>query len=88
MNQTFQPDDSQAAYQRVLKVKKVHESRLMSKPDVVGVGVGKSGDDFVLVVLVKKISSRPLHPEERIPDEIEGVKVEIRQIGQPGAQQN
>jgi hypothetical protein len=87
MNQPAQPDESQAAYQKVLKVKKVYEPRLMSIPNVVGVGVGKSGDEFVLVVLVKKMVSHPLRPEERIPIEIEGVKVEIRQIGQPGAQQ-
>ena len=88
MNQASQPDESQAAYQKVLKVKKAYESRIMSKPDVVGVGIGTTGDDFILVVLVKKMSSHPLRPEESIPNEIEGVKVEIRQIGQPGAQQD
>jgi len=88
MKQVSQQDESQAAYQRVLKVKKTHEPRLMSKPNVVGVGVGKSGGDFVLVVLVTTISSHALSSEEDIPDEIEGVKVEIRQIGQPGAQQD
>jgi hypothetical protein len=60
----------------------------MSKPNVIGVGVGKTGDDYVLVVLVKKIVSLPLRPEERIPVEIEGIKVEIRQVGQPGAQRD
>jgi hypothetical protein len=88
MNQPDQPDASQVAYQKVLKVKKIYEPRLMSTPNVVGVGVGKSGDVFVLVVLVKKMVSHPLRPEERIPIEIEGVKVEIRQIGQPSAQQD
>jgi hypothetical protein len=60
----------------------------MSKPNVVGVGVGKSGDDFVLVVLVTTISSLTLNSDEHIPDEIEGVKVEIRLIGRPSAQQD
>ena len=83
-----QPDESQAAYERVLKVKMASEARLMAKPDVVGVGVGKTGDEFVLVVLVKEMPSRRLRPDQRIPDKIEGVKVEIRQIGQPGAQQD
>ena len=87
MNQPAQPEESQAAYQKVLHIKKAYEARLLSKPDVIGVGVGKSGDEFVLVVLVKKMVSHPLRADERIPIEIEGVKVELRQIGQPGAQQ-
>ena len=88
MNQADQPDESQAKYLNVLRIKKANEPGLMSKPNVVGVGIGKTGDDFILVVLVKKIASHPLHPEDRIPEEIEGVTVEIRQIGQPGAQQD
>jgi len=88
MNQAIQPDESQAPYQKVLQVKRAYETGLMSKPNVIGVGVGKTGDDFVLVVLVKKMATRILRPAESIPDEIEGVKVEIRQIGQPGAQQD
>jgi len=88
MNRASQPDETQPAYQKVLKVKKAHESRLMAKLNVVGVGVGKNGDDFVLDVLVREMTSRPLRPQDSIPDEIDGVKVEIRQIGQPTAQQD
>ena len=85
MNRKASPDDAQAAYQKVLKVKKAQESRLMARSNVVGVGVGKSGEEYVLVVLVSQITARV---EESLPDEIEGVKVEIRVIGRPSAQQD
>jgi hypothetical protein len=88
MNQAVSPDESQAAFQKALHVKKTYEASLMAKPGVIGVGIGKTGDDFVLVVLVTHIAALSLHPRQRIPDEIEGLKVEIRQIGQPGAQQD
>jgi hypothetical protein len=88
MKQTAQSDESQDEYLKVLKIKSVYERRLMAMANVVGVGVGKAGENFILVVLVKQQGRKTIHPKEDIPNEIEGVKIEIRQIGQPGAQQN
>lgn len=66
---------------------------LMQKKNVVGVGVGLSkvaGDftqDPALVVLVeKKVPLDELSEKDRIPSEIEGIKVDVQIVGQISAQ--
>ena len=61
---------------------------LMHKQHVVGVGVGlaqESGvytQEVALVVMVdKKVSSDELHPEDHIPDELDGVRVDVQETG-------
>jgi hypothetical protein len=77
------------ALQRVLAVKARHESELMRKSNVVGVGVGfreKAGhltDEIALVVnVIRKLPSSQLAPEDFVPREIEGVPVDVREIGE------
>jgi hypothetical protein len=77
------------AIQQAMAVKARHESQLMQKANVVGVGIGfreRSGrltDEVALVVNVtRKLSSDQLAPEDLIPREIEGVPVDVREVGE------
>jgi hypothetical protein len=66
-----------------------YTDELMRKPNVVGVAVGlaKEGDqltnDIALVVLVnKKVPFDQLAPEERIPGQLDGVRVDVQEVGE------
>ena len=77
------------AYQKALAVKRAHEHELLEKPNVVGVGVGlrqKDGiltDIVALVVMVdRKLSTAQLDLEGLIPVEIDGVPVDVQEVGE------
>lgn len=74
---------------QVQAVKQSHESDLMSKANVVGVGVGyrqkegKPTDQLGLIVLVeRKQPPAELAPQDLIPQQIEGVPVDVQEVGQ------
>lgn len=74
---------------RVQEVKQLHEADLMSKANVVGVGVGyrqkegKPTDQLGLIVLVeRKQPPAELSPQDMIPKQIEGVPVDVQEVGQ------
>jgi hypothetical protein len=80
---------NEEALQRVLAVKARYESELMRKANVIGVGVGfreKSGhltDEITIVVNVThKLPYGQLAPEDFVPREIEGIPVDVREIGE------
>jgi hypothetical protein len=61
---------------------------LMSKPNVVGVGIGlaKECDEYtaepaIVVMVEKKVPEEELAPEARIPPTIEGVRVDVQEVG-------
>jgi hypothetical protein len=73
-------------------VQKKYSDMLLKIPHVVGVAVGlekKGGaytSDVCLVVMVdKKRSAAELAPNEVIPSELDGVKVDVQEIGIPTA---
>lgn len=75
--------------ERAQRVKQGHESELMSKANVVGVGVGfrqKGGQqtqDVSLVVMVeKKVPPSQLSAQDLVPAEIDGVPVDVQEVGQ------
>ena len=83
----------QAAFDRVKIVKQNYERELMSKANVVGVGIGfrqKGGlrtDTVVLVVMVeKKVPGSQLAPGDLIPAEIDGVQIDVQEVGKIRAQ--
>ena len=87
-NGAGQEDAVQTAYQRARQVMAVHQDELLAKPNVVGVGVGfreRRGartDAVAIVVMVShKVPRERLAPEELIPGEIEGVPVDVQQVG-------
>lgn len=73
---------------RAVRVKQVYESDLLAKANVLGVGVGlrqrsgKTAAGVAVVVLVRrKVPVSQLAPQDRIPSEIEGVPVDVQEVG-------
>ncbi len=86
------PSNAETAYQRAQIVKRTHAESLLKMANVVGLGVGlrqrdgKLTDEVALIVLVRqKHPIDHLHPEEQIPASIEGVPVDVQEIGEPHA---
>ena len=73
---------------RIQAVKNKYEKRLLRKKNVVGVGVGlrqRAGeltDEVVLTVMVRqKQPATNLRPRDRIPAELDGVPVDVQEVG-------
>jgi hypothetical protein len=80
---------SDEALQQAIAVKARHESQLMQKANVIGVGVGYrerggklTGEVALVVNVTRKLPRYRLDPEDFIPNDIEGVPVDVREIGQ------
>jgi hypothetical protein len=81
------------AYERAERVRDEYQAELMGKSNVVGVGVGlreRGGDytsEVVVVVFVsRKLPAAQLNPDDLIPPEIDGVPIDVQEIGEIGAQ--
>jgi len=81
--------DTQTDLEKVKAVKRAHENELMAKANVVGVGVGlreKGGvrtKSVALVVMVsKKMPRSQLAAQDVIPSQIEGVPVDVQEVGE------
>jgi len=82
-------DSSRVEYELVKSVKEAHERELLAKQNVVGCGVGykfvdgKRTDKLAIVVMVrKKTPEGLLELEEIIPREIDGVPVDVQEVGE------
>lgn len=76
------------ALARIQEVKRRWEGALLRKANVVAVGIGyrqrggRLTDELCLVVSVRrKVPPDELRPEDRIPAEIEGVPVDVQEVG-------
>lgn len=84
--------ESQASDDALVRAKRVraeHEEDLLSKPNVVGVGIGivhragKSTSEIGIIVMVeKKVARIQLAETERVPGEIDGVRVDVQEVGE------
>ena len=81
------------SFDKVRAVKRAHEKMLLSKPNVVGVGVGfrvqagQRTDSLAIVVMVnRKLPANQLTDDDLFPDEIEGVPVDVQERGELRAQ--
>ena len=86
--------ESDERTRQALRVKQIHEADLMAKANVLGVGVGlrqKDGQgqaEVAVVVLVRrKVPAAQLDPADRIPAEIEGVPIDVQEVGDVQARQ-
>jgi len=80
---------------RIQAVKARYEADLMKKANVVGVGIGLRmrhgrpvGGPALIVNVTHKVPSEELHPDDRIPDMLDGVRVWVEPIGEVKAQQS
>lgn len=84
--------DLKAETERILAVKDIHEDDLLSKANVVGVAIGfrqkngQSTDTLALVVMVSsKVPESTLSPEDQIPVSIDGIPIDVQEIGEISA---
>ena len=75
--------------QKAIQVKRAHQAELMAKANVVGVGVGfrqvggERTETVALVVMVaRKLPAAQLAPKDVLPKEIEGVPVDVQEVGE------
>lgn len=73
---------------RVRTVKATHERELLQKPNVVGVGIGRrkkagksTGELSIVVSVSQKVPVDRLEPDEVIPSDLEGVPVDVQEVG-------
>ncbi len=85
--------EADRSFSRAQEVRKKHQAALLRRPNVVGVGVGlrkragASTGEVALVVLVsRKLPQAQLAQEDQLPKEIEGVPVDVQEIGEVRAQ--
>jgi hypothetical protein len=83
----------QEEIEKIRRVRKKHTPRLMKKANVVGVGVGyrrqagQQTDELALVVMVsRKMPVNILSARDVIPAEIDGVPVDVQELGEIRAQ--
>lgn len=72
---------------RVAAVRAGQEARLLGYPNVVGVGEGlRGGTPALLVFVTHKVPAAQLAPAELLPDEIDGVPIDVVPVGEVRAQ--
>lgn len=83
----------QEEIEKIRRVRRKHTARLMKKANVVGVGVGyrrqagQQTDELTLVVMVsRKVPVNILSARDVIPAEIDGVPVDVQELGEIRAQ--
>jgi hypothetical protein len=64
---------------RVRAVKRLHEQRWLACKGVVGVGIGQRSDGNPHIVV--SVEAEPERIRREIPEQVEGVEVEIRVTG-------
>jgi hypothetical protein len=75
-------------YAHVKAVKDAHLQELLAYPNVVGVGIGhrtvggvRTGQVAVVVMVSSKEPAAGLPPEALLPHELEGIPVDVQEIG-------
>lgn len=70
-----------------------YEEMLLRLPNVVGVGVGlvyrrgsPTGEIGLVVMVERKLPAAQLAPEDRIPSELDGIRVDVQEVGVISAQ--
>jgi hypothetical protein len=81
--------EPQVTQERAQAVKQAHEHELLSKPNVVGVGVGyrkkdgrQTGQIGLIALVRRKVPLSQLAAEEIIPGVIAGVPVDVQEVGE------
>lgn len=83
----------EADLKRVRAVLARHEAELLSLPNVIGVGVGmrqvgdqSTGEAAIVVLVRRKLAPESLPEGGLAPSELEGVPVDVQEIGEISAQ--
>jgi hypothetical protein len=84
-----QASSKQAQVSKAQAARQKYEQMLLAKANVVGVGIGlrhtggRRTDELGLVVMVReKLPAELLSPEDVIPHEVDGVPVDVKEVGE------
>jgi hypothetical protein len=79
----------QADYDRVREVKEAYGEQLMALPNVVGLGIGlrhvggePTGEVALVVLVSRKLPAVQLEDAGILPQQIEGVPVDVQEVGE------
>jgi hypothetical protein len=85
--------DTRSQFERAQAVKQLYETELLNKANVIGVGMGlkhirgqRTDAPAIVVMVTNKVPGHMLAPEDVIPHEIEGIPVDVKEIGDVEAQ--
>jgi hypothetical protein len=77
-----------SAYEHARQVLRTHQAELMAKENVVGCGVGlrqvqgvRTGEVALVVMVSRKLPHHELNPQDILPAELEGVPVDVQEVG-------
>jgi hypothetical protein len=77
-----------SAHSEARKILNIHRDVLMSKANVIGVGIGfrpaKGSDERELAIVVmvsQKLPKSKLAKDDLIPQDLEGIRVDVREVG-------
>lgn len=89
MSEQSHRDSEQEQLARVQAVKRAHEAALMARANVVGVGVGlvhrggaATGDVGIVVMVSRKRPASQLSAADLVPRELDGVPVDVQEVGE------
>jgi len=81
--------ERQQAIDRALAVKEKVKEDLLSRANVIGLGIGlktvggeQTGEIALVVLVSRKLPPADLAARDRLPSEIEGVPIDVRQVGE------
>lgn len=80
--------DSHSAYQRAEQIRQRYQADILTKANVVGIGVGlrsregKLTEEVAIIVMVTQKQTRTeLADEDLVPRNLEGVPVDVQEVG-------
>jgi hypothetical protein len=81
------------AFAKAQKVRRKHENELLAKANVIGVGVGMrkcegvlTGEVGLVILVSNKLPASQIASSDLLPTEIDGVPVDVEQVGVLGVQ--
>jgi hypothetical protein len=84
---------SSTEFDHARAVKQAHENELMKRANVIGVGVGyqKKGGNLtgqvaLIILVAKKVPPEQISPKDLLPSIIDGVPVDVQEVGRLTAQ--
>ncbi len=79
--------------EKLTQVQAKYIDMLMAKPNVIGVAIGYIKEEGIMldekgivVMVTEKVPEELLPPKDRIPDELDGVRVDVQEFGSFSAQ--
>jgi len=87
------PNNTSNQYEAVQNVLQTHQDALMSKPNVIGVGIGlrevggiRTETVCIVVLVSQKVPRAQLSAGAVLPTELEGIPVDVQEVGKISAQ--